>query len=125
MCKARGQATDVGMQYQMNFVLSLLAESEFKNRNIMETNMQKPDNNLVWAILATVLCCLPFGIVAIIKSTQVDSFWAAGRYDEAVQAAADARKWCWVSVIVSVVVIVLYFLLIAGVAGLAVVGSQL
>ncbi len=109
------------MQYQMNFVLSLLAESEFKNRNIMETNMQKPDNNLVWAILATVLCCLPFGIVAIIKSTQVDSFWAAGRYDEAVQA----RKWCWVSVIVSVVVVVLYFLLIAGVAGLAVVGSQL
>ena len=97
------------MQYQMNFVLSLLAESEFKNRNIMETNMQKPDNNLVWAILATVLCCLPFGIVAIIKSTQVDSFWAAGRYDEAVQAAADARKWCWVSVIVSVVVIVLIF----------------
>ncbi|HUN14813.1 MULTISPECIES: CD225/dispanin family protein [unclassified Alistipes] len=91
----------------------------------METNMQKPDNNLVWAILATVLCCLPFGIVAIIKSTQVDSFWAAGRYDEAVQAAADARKWCWVSVIVSVVVVVLYFLLIAGVAGLAVVGSQL
>ena len=113
------------MQYQMNFVLSLLAESEFKNRNIMETNMQKPDNNLVWAILATVLCCLPFGIVAIIKSTQVDSFWAAGRYDEAVQAAAAAPKWCWVSVIVSVVVIVLYFLLIAGVAGLAVVGSQL
>ena len=66
------------MQYQMNFVLSLLAESEFKNRNIMETNMQKPDNNLVWAILATVLCCLPFGIVAIIKSTQVDSFCLGG-----------------------------------------------
>jgi len=91
----------------------------------METNLQKPDNNLVWGILVTILCCLPFGIVAIIKSTQVDSFWAAGRYDEAVQAAADARKWCWVSVIVSVVVVVLYFLLIAGVAGLAVVGSQL
>lgn len=91
----------------------------------METNMQKPDNNLVWAILATVLCCLPFGIVAIVKSTQVDTFWAAGRYDEAVQAAADARKWCWISVITSAVVIVLYFLLVVGVAGLAVVGSQL
>lgn len=32
-----------------------------------------PDNNLVWAILSTVLCCLPLGIVAIIKSTQVNS----------------------------------------------------
>ena len=30
-----------------------------------------PDNNLVWAILSTVLCCLPLGIVAIIKSTLV------------------------------------------------------
>lgn len=91
----------------------------------METNLQKPDNNLVWAILATVLCCLPFGIVAIIKSTQVDTFWAAGKHDEAVQAAADSRKWCWVSVITSLVVVVLYVLLVVGVAGLAVVGSQL
>ncbi|MDE6507337.1 MAG: CD225/dispanin family protein [Alistipes sp.] len=91
----------------------------------MEINMQKPDNNLVWAILATVLCCLPFGIVAIIKSTQVDTFWAAGKYDEAVQSAADSRKWCWISVITSLVVIVLYVLVVVGVAGLAVVGSQL
>ena len=29
-----------------------------------------PDNNLVWAILCTVLCCLPLGIVSIIKSTK-------------------------------------------------------
>lgn len=91
----------------------------------METNMQKPDNYLVWAILATVLCCLPFGIVAIIKASQVDSFWAAGKYDEAVLASADARKWCWISVITSVVVVVLYVLLFVGVAGLAVVGSQM
>jgi hypothetical protein len=30
-----------------------------------------PDTNLVWAILCTVLCCLPLGIVSIIKATSV------------------------------------------------------
>lgn len=42
----------------------------------METNLQKPDNNLVWGILVTILCCLPFGIVSIIKASSVDNLWA-------------------------------------------------
>ncbi len=37
-----------------------------------------PDNNLVWAILCTVLCCLPLGIVAIIKSTKVNDRLESG-----------------------------------------------
>lgn len=28
--------------------------------------MQKPDNYLVWSILCTVLCCIPFGVAAIV-----------------------------------------------------------
>ena len=30
-----------------------------------------PDNNLVWAILVTVFCCLPLGIVSIVKNLLV------------------------------------------------------
>jgi hypothetical protein len=30
---------------------------------------QAPNNYLVWSILVTLFCCLPLGIVAIIKST--------------------------------------------------------
>ena len=56
--------------------------------------MNKPDNYLVWAILSTVLCCLPLGIVAIIKASKVDSLWAQGLQDEAIQTAKDAKKWC-------------------------------
>ena len=48
---------------------------------------QKPDNYLVWAILSTVLCCMPFGIVAILKASQVDTFWAQGNQAEAIEAA--------------------------------------
>lgn len=35
--------------------------------------MPKPNNNLALAIFTTVCCCLPFGIVAIIKASKVDS----------------------------------------------------
>ena len=37
------------------------------------TNNPKPDNWLVWAILSTILCCLPLGIVSIIYATKVDN----------------------------------------------------
>ena len=34
----------------------------------------KPDNNMVLAIACTVCCCLPFGIVGIIKASKVKVF---------------------------------------------------
>ena len=36
-------------------------------------------NYLVWAILATIFCCIPFGIVAIVYSSQVSGHLAAWR----------------------------------------------
>ncbi len=55
----------------------------------------KPDNFLVWSILATILCCLPFGIIAIVYSSKVNSLWYEGKYDEARKAASNARGWFW------------------------------
>ena len=45
-----------------------------------QPNGPKPDNNLVWGILATVLCCLPFGIVSIVKASKVDGLWNSGQF---------------------------------------------
>ena len=75
-----------------------------------------PDNYLVWAILSTVLCCLPLGIVSIIKSTQVNTKWQAGDYDGARQAAAEAKKFATWGAIAGVIVIILYFLFFGGMA---------
>ena len=76
-------------------------------------NGTPPDNNLVWAILSTVLCCLPLGIVSIIKSTNVNTLWAQGQYDEARKAADDAKKFAmWsagVAVAVWIIGAILYF----------------
>ncbi|GAB19959.1 hypothetical protein GOEFS_098_00250 [Gordonia effusa NBRC 100432] len=75
----------------------------------------EPDNNLVWAILCTVLCCLPLGIVAIVKSTSVSKLWATGDYAGAQRAADEAKKWAmWgaiSSVIIYVVAIIFYIVL--------------
>jgi ABC-type multidrug transport system permease subunit len=73
---------------------------------------QKPDNYLVWAILSTLLCCMPFGIVAIVKATQVDTFWAQGNQAEAIEAANAAKKWTIVSAVSAVAVLFIYVLIV-------------
>lgn len=60
-------------------------------------------NHLVWAILATIFCCLPFGIVAIVYAAQVDGKVAAGDYAGAVETSKKAKTWCWVSFAVGLV----------------------
>lgn len=74
---------------------------------------QAPDNYLVWSILVTVFCCLPFGIVAIIKSAQVNGLWAQGRYAEAQASADSAKKWVVWSAVIGVVAGIIYGILLA------------
>jgi Interferon-induced transmembrane protein len=79
----------------------------------------QPDNYLVWAILCTVLCCLPFGIVSLVYSTKVSGLWAQGQYGEAQAAANNAKKWAIIGAIVgpivSVIFVVIYIAFIAAV----------
>lgn len=81
---------------------------------------QKPQDFLVWAILCTCFCCLPLGIVSIIRSCQVNTYWGQGAYDEAYRAAKEARKWAYWGIGISAVFIILYLLFIAGCIGLGV-----
>jgi hypothetical protein len=67
----------------------------------------QPDNYLVWAILTTLFCCLPLGIVSIVKSTQVSGLWNQGRYAEAHQAANAAKKWAMWGAIIGAILIVI------------------
>lgn len=82
-----------------------------------------PQNNLVLAILATVLCCLPLGIVAIIKANSVDKLWAAGDFAGAQAAADEAKRWSmWgliAGIVWSLIWVVVAVLLMAGVIGAA------
>ncbi|MDB6112163.1 MAG: Interferon-induced transrane protein [Pedosphaera sp.] len=54
-------------------------------------------NYLVQAILCTLCCCLPFGIVAIVYAAQVNGKLQAGDYAGAVEASRKAKMWCWIA----------------------------
>jgi len=71
-----------------------------------------PPNHLVWAILTTLFCCLPFGIVSIVFAAQVNSKWAAGDVAGAHESSQKARRWAMVSAIVGIVVIGLYLVVV-------------
>ena len=90
------------------------------DENAPQTPQVPPPNYLVWGILTTVLCCLPFGIVSIVYAAQVNSKWAGGDYEGARQASKNAKIWAWVAFGAAFAAMLLWFLLavIIGIAGL-------
>lgn len=69
------------------------------------------------------LCCLPLGIVSIVKAANVNSLWAQGQYAAAQQAAQDAKKFAMWGAIAGVVVVVVYVIFIFVVGGAASISS--
>ena len=55
------------------------------------------ENYLVPAILVTVFCCLPFGIVSIVNAAQVNGKVEAGDIEGARRSSANAKMWAWIS----------------------------
>lgn len=85
-----------------------------------------PENHLVWAILSTIMCCLPLGIVSIVKSNQVHTLWAQGYVAEARRAADEAKKWAmWsaLSLLILVALYVVFMVVMVVVVGSAAVGT--
>lgn len=75
-----------------------------------------PSNYLVPAILVTLFCCLPAGVAAIIFATQVNSKYAAGDVQGAMNASKNAKTWTMVSAGLGIAIWVI--VIIANVAGL-------
>ena len=72
----------------------------------------KPNNYLVWAILSTILCCLPFGIVSIIYASKVDNLYNLGDYIGAQDASNKAKNFALWGAVISAIGVVLYILFI-------------
>jgi hypothetical protein len=72
---------------------------------------EKIPNYLVQSILVTLCCCLPGGIAAIVYAAQVNTKQSAGDINGALTASANAKKWCWISFGVGIVVNLIVFAL--------------
>jgi hypothetical protein len=78
---------------------------------------QPPPNYLVWAILATLFCCLPGGIVSIIFATQVNSKFQAGDIAGAQAASKNAKMWAMISAGIGAlvwIIVVIYWIVMIG-----------
>lgn len=77
-------------------------------------------NYLVWAILSTLFCCLPLGVVSIVFATQVNGKLQAGDVAGAQHASKNAKTWAWVSFGVGLAGILIYVIVMAlGIASAA------
>ena len=80
-------------------------------------------NHLVWAILSTLFCCLPLGIVSIVYAAQVDGKRAAGDIAGAREASGKARFWAMLSAGLALIPITLYLIFALFLGGLGVLGG--
>lgn len=80
----------------------------------------KPDSHLGLAIFTTLCCCLPLGIVAILKANKVDDLYTAKQYEAAAAASDEAKKWCMYGIIGSLILNAIWILiyLVVGAAAL-------
>ncbi len=78
-------------------------------------------NYLVQAILLTLFCCLPFGIVAIVYAAQVNGKLAIGDIYGATEASNKAKMWCWWAFGLGLGFMILYmgFIVLSIVSGMA------
>lgn len=67
-----------------------------------------PPTYMLWAVIATICCCMPAGIVAIIYSSSVSSKYFARDYEGAKRASENAEIWIIASIVLGIVVNALY-----------------
>ncbi|KAJ8023552.1 Proline rich transmembrane protein 1B [Holothuria leucospilota] len=76
-------------------------------QTIVRSTQDNPSDYLIPAILVTIFCCLPLGIVAIVKSTEVRRRIDSGDIDGAVESSKAARMWTISALICGIVILVL------------------
>ena len=60
-------------------------------------NQSNVPNYLVPAILTTIFCCVPTGIVSIVYAAKVNGQIANGDVEGAMRSSERAKLWAWVS----------------------------
>ena len=59
--------------------------------------------NLVWAVIATVMCCQITGVIAIVYGAMTSSANSAGNYEKARRYSDIAQIWVMVSIVLGLI----------------------
>ena len=68
-------------------------------------------NYLVPAILTTIFCCVPLGIVSIVYAAKVNGQIAQGDVEGAKRSSEQAKLWAWISFGVGIAVYSIFVIL--------------
>ena len=69
-----------------------------------------PKTYLVESILATIFCCLPFGIIGIINAARVENAFYSGDETEAERLSGQALKWVKIASFTGLAAVVIYLI---------------
>lgn len=78
--------------------------------NQSQAPVPPPNSYLALAIITTILCCMPLGIVSIVHASRVESLYRLGDIAGATYNSQQARKWAFCGIGFSVAFWVLYFI---------------
>ena len=83
--------------------------TNLNNETQVSTKSRNIENHLTKAILVTLFCCLPFGIVSIVNASSVNGKLQAGDDDGAIEASSKADQWANWGIGVGLVFGLIYF----------------
>ncbi|XP_071945699.1 transmembrane protein 233-like [Antedon mediterranea] len=67
---------------------------------------RRPNNYLISAILVTLLCCIPFGIIGIVYSVDSSRKFDYGDGEGAARSARSAKRWSIAGLLFGIIIIV-------------------
>ena len=73
----------------------------------------RPKSWLVASILATIFCCLPFGIVGIFNAAKVNSLYDQGLYDESKRVSKNAKRWAMYGLIAGIIYLIFLIIMVS------------
>lgn len=121
-CREEIQADALKCKHCGEYLTSVPQQPENKCN---DKKLPPPNNYLVWAILVTIFCCIPFGVVSIVYAAKVDSTYARGEIDEAYRVSRQARNWVNASWITGLSLVIIYYVVVVAILGAGFFASEL
>ena len=100
-----------GSQINDNAVICVKCGCQVNSLNGGAPTTEDVPNNMVLAIITTLCCCIPLGIVSIIKACQVNTCLASGDIEGAKKASESAKSWAYGGIVGGFIVILISCLL--------------